>query len=103
MTYTLIPLDEAIVFPAVTATLPIDVQELHDGNPADDRTHDLMTEYRAVVEEILELRGADERIASFLRGIEEPGPLADTAGYSPDLTTEQKLRLLETLDVTARL
>src|ERR671931_1229313 len=83
--------------------LRIEVQELHDGNPDDERTHELMREYRAVVEEILELRGADERIASFLRGIEEPGALADTAGYSPDLSAEQKLRLLETLDVTARL
>ena len=27
MTYLLIPLDDAIVFPAVTATLPIDVGE----------------------------------------------------------------------------
>src|SRR5919108_273811 len=166
MNFPLIPVDEAIVFPGVTATLPIEVgtedrvfllprrlgefgrigvvaevveraqlpngmavatvvglhrglasaatpgaaeglrievQELHDGNPDDERTHELMREYRAVVEEILELRGADERIASFLRGIEEPGALADTAGYSPDLSGEQKLRLLETLDVTARL
>ena len=36
------------------------------------------------------------RIAAFLRSIEEPGALADTAGYSPDLSHEQKLRLLET-------
>jgi ATP-dependent Lon protease len=166
MNVPLIPLDQAIVFPAVTATLPIDVgnedrvfllprrqgefgrigvvaevveraqlpngmsvatvvglhrglagaatpsagdalrievQELHDGTPDGERTHELMREYRAVVEEILELRGADDRIASFLRGIEEPGALADTAGYSPDLSAEQKLRLLETLDVMARL
>src|SRR5919108_267757 len=89
--------------PGAAEGLRIEVQELHDGNPDDERTHELMREYRAVVEEILELRGADERIASFLRGIEEPGALADTAGYSPDLSAEQKLRLLETLDVTARL
>jgi ATP-dependent Lon protease len=166
MTYRLIPLDDAIVFPAVTATLPIDVgeeervfllprregqfgrigvvaevmeraqlpnglpvatvvglhrglagtaqpgageelrievQEIHDGSPGDERAHELMLEYRAIVEEILELRGADQRIAAFLRSIEEPGALADTAGYSPDLSTDQKLRLLETLDVNARL
>src|SRR5919197_6372781 len=89
--------------PGAAEGLRIEVQELHDGNPDDERTHELMREYRAVVEEILELRGADGRIASFLRGIEEPGALADTAGYSPDLSAEQKLRLLETLDVTARL
>src|SRR6266571_4351294 len=166
MSLLLIPLDEAIIFPAVTATLPIapgdeervfllprrdsefgrvgvvaeviergqlpngtpvatviglfrglagaaqpgagdelriEVQEIHDGQPDDERTHELVREYRAVVEEILELRGADDRIAAFLRSVGEPGALADTAGYSPDLSTEQKLRLLETLDVKARL
>jgi ATP-dependent Lon protease len=83
--------------------LRVDVQELHDGNPDDERSNELVREYRAVVEEILELRGADERIAAFLRSIEEPGALADTAGYSPDLSRDQKLKLLETLDVKARL
>src|SRR5205085_679865 len=60
-------------------------------------------EYRAVVEEVLDLRGDDGRVAAFLRSITEPGALADTAGYSPDLTYEQKVQLLETLDVTERL
>jgi ATP-dependent Lon protease len=169
MAYLLIPLDEAIVFPTITATLPIDVgdedrvfllprrdgefarvgvvaeviergrsrrggpvatvlglhrglagaavagedgdpealridvQEVHDGHPDDEHTHELSREYRAVVEEILELRGDDGRIAAFLRSVEEPGALADTSGLSPDISGEQKLRLLDTLDVTARL
>ena len=50
-------------------------------------------EYRAVVEEILELRGADERVAAFLRSIAEPGALADTVGYAPDLSFEQKVQV----------
>ena len=79
------------------------MQEFHDGHPDDEHTRELAREYRAVVEEILELRGDDGRIAAFLRSVEEPGALADTAGLSPDLSTEQKLRLLETLDVTERL
>src|SRR2546423_3021898 len=83
--------------------LRVEVQEIHDGQPDDERTHELVREYRAVVEEILELRGTDERVAAFLRSVEEPGALADTAGYSPDLSPEQKLRLLELLDVRARL
>src|SRR5436190_12034641 len=83
--------------------LRIEVQEIHDGQPDDERTHELVREYRAVVEEILELRGTDERVAAFLRSVEEPGALADTTGYSPDLSPEQKLRVLETLDVRARL
>src|SRR5207302_772398 len=32
-----------------------------------------------------------------------PGHLADLAGYSPDLTTDQKLEVLETVDLEARL
>ena len=35
--------------------------------------------------------------------LSDPGALADTAGYSPDLTVAQKLQLLETLDVVERL
>ena len=166
MSYLLIPLDEAIVFPTVTATLPIDVgdeervfllprregeygrvgvvaevvergrsrrgrpvatvvglhrglagaaepgegdalriavQEIRDGHPDDEHTRELAREYRAVVEEILELRGDDGRIAAFLRSVEEPGALADTSGLAPDISDEGKLRLLETIDVTARL
>jgi ATP-dependent Lon protease len=74
-----------------------------DEVPVDGRTRELAREYRAVVEEILELRGADGRIQSFLRSITEPGALADTAGYSPEISYEQKIELLETLDVTERL
>src|SRR3954447_11793339 len=118
MTFLLIPLDEAIVFPGVTATLPIvtgdedrvfllprqdgefgrigvvaevveraqlpnggwaatvaglqrgragaahpgagdelrvELPQIHDGNPEGARSDELMREYRAVVEEILEL------------------------------------------------
>jgi ATP-dependent Lon protease len=168
MTYRLIPLDDAIVFPTVTATLPIDVgdedrvfliprsdgefgrvgvvaevlehgvsrrgnpvatvvglhrglagaaqadetvgdalrvevQEIRDGHPDDEHTREVAREYRAVVEEILELRGDDGSIAAFLRSIEEPGALADTSGLSPDISNDGKLRLLETIDVAARL
>ena len=71
--------------------------------PPPELTADLEREYRAVVEEILELRGDDGRISAFVRSITEPGALADTAGYSPDLNNEQKLELLETLDIVERL
>ena len=169
MAYLLVPLDEVIVFPTVTATLPIDVgeedrvfllprregefgrvgvvaeviergrsprgnpiatvlglhrglagvavagedagadslrievQEIHDGHPEDEQTHELVRQYRAIVEEILELRGDDGRISAFLRSVEEPGALADTAGLSPEFSADQKLRLLDSLDVSARL
>ena len=71
--------------------------------PTDKRTRELEREYRATVEEILELRGDDGRISAFLRAIAEPGALADSAGYSPNLSYEQKVELLRTLDVTDRL
>jgi ATP-dependent Lon protease len=81
----------------------VEVDERPDTVPVDGKTRNLEREYRAVIEEILEVRGDDGRIASFLRSISEPGILADTSGYSPDLNYEQKVRLLQTLDVTERL
>jgi ATP-dependent Lon protease len=83
--------------------LYVEVEEHPDPVPVDGKTRNLEREYRAVVEEILELRGADSRVSSFLRGITEPGALADTGGYSPDLSYENKVKLLQTLDVTERL
>jgi ATP-dependent Lon protease len=83
--------------------LRVEVTEHPDEKPVDGRTRVLEREYRAVVEEILEERGADQRVGAFLRGIVDPGPLADTAGYSPDLSFDQKVRILETVDVTERL
>jgi ATP-dependent Lon protease len=83
--------------------LRVQVEERPDPEESDARLRELETEYRAVVEEILELRGDDGRISAFVRSITEPGALADTAGYAPDLSFEQKVRLLETLDVRERL
>ena len=74
-----------------------------DQDPTDDRTVELEREYRAVIDEILELRQADGRVREFVRSIRGPGALADASGYAPDLTFEQKLELLQELDVTARL
>src|SRR5881398_305017 len=83
--------------------LRVEVEERPDDEPVDGRTRELEREYRALVEEILELRGDDGRVSAFLRSITEPGALADTSGYSPDLSYEQKVNLLQTLDVTERL
>src|SRR5712671_96454 len=83
--------------------LRVEIDERPDEVPVDKRTRELEREYRAVVEEILELRGDDGRIAAFLRAIAEPGALADSAGYSPNLSYEQKVELLRTIDVADRL
>src|SRR6202022_1247501 len=78
------------------------VDERPDPVPVDGNTRNLEREYRAVVEEILEVRGDDGRISAFLRSITEPGALADTSGYSPALSYEQKVKLLGSVDVTER-
>jgi ATP-dependent Lon protease len=83
--------------------LRVEVEERPDADPPAAATRELDREYRAVVEEILELRGADSRISAFVRSITRPGALADTAGYSPDLNFDQKVELLEALDVVERL
>ncbi len=79
--------------------LRVEVEERPDQTPPPTLTRELERDYRAVVEEILGLRGDDGRISAFVRSITQPGALADTAGYSPDLNLEQKIQLLETLDV----
>ena len=83
--------------------LLVEVEERPDEEPPAVKTRELEVEYRAVVEEILELRGADERVSAFVRAVREPGALADTAGYSPDLAFEEKVELLEQVDVVERL
>jgi ATP-dependent Lon protease len=83
--------------------LYVEVEEQPEETPPPVKTRELETEYRAVVEEILEVRDADPRIGEFLRSVTEPGALADTAAYSPDLTFEQRVELLETIDVVERL
>jgi ATP-dependent Lon protease len=81
----------------------VDVDERPDETPPPSKTRELEREYRAVVEEILELRGDDGRVSAFVRSITEPGALADTSGYAPDLSYEQKVELLQTVDVVERL
>jgi ATP-dependent Lon protease len=83
--------------------LYVEVEERPDETPAPIKTRELETEYRAVVQEILDIREADPRIGEFLRSVVEPGALADTAAYSPDLTFEQRIELLQTIDVVERL
>ncbi len=83
--------------------LSVDHEPHPDQAPAPVVTRELEREYRAVVDEILELRGDDGRIRAFVRSITDAGALADTAGYSPDFSFAQKVQLLETLDVVERL
>ena len=83
--------------------LYVPVEPHPDDNPPRARTAEAEREYRAIVEEIIEIRGIDARVSQFVRAITDAGTLADTAGYSPDLRHEQKVQILETLDVEERL
>jgi ATP-dependent Lon protease len=83
--------------------LRVEVEERPDVDPPGVQTRDLEREYRAVIEEILELRGDDGRISAFVRSIREVGTLADTAAYAPETTFEQRIELLEAVDVVERL
>ncbi len=67
-----------------------------------DAVAELSREYKSIVVSILQQRGAWQVIDTFQR-ISEPGELTDTAGYAPYLSNEQKLWLLETVDVEQRL
>jgi ATP-dependent Lon protease len=79
----------------------VEVERVPDQAPT-ARALELAREYRAVIENILEARGAAQ-VAEMLRGITDPGQMADTAVYSPDLSFEQKVEVLETIDVEERL
>ena len=83
--------------------LRAEVEDRPDENPPPVKTRELEREYRATVEEILELRDADERISAFLRSITDAGALADTCSYAPDITFAQRVELLEKVDVIERL
>ncbi|HEX3795058.1 MAG TPA: endopeptidase La [Acidimicrobiales bacterium] len=87
--------------PGTGDALWVEAEPLDEGEPTAVAA-ELAREYRAVLENILLSRGAG-RIATQLRDITEPGRLADVAGYSPDLTLGQKVEVLETVDVEARL
>jgi ATP-dependent Lon protease len=83
--------------------LRVEADERPDENPPPVQTRELEREYRAVVEEILELRDADERVGAFLRSITDAGTLADTCAYSPDISFAQRVQLLERVDIIERL
>jgi ATP-dependent Lon protease len=72
-----------------------------DGEPS-EKAIELGREYRAMLENLVESRGVPQ-VIQFLRAAKTPSHLSDLAGYSPDLTIEQKLEVLETLDLEERL
>ena len=80
----------------------VEIDPRPDPEEATPRARELAREYRATLESIVEARGVPQ-VAEFLRGLSDPGQIADTSGYSPDLSFEQKVEVLEALDVERRL
>ena len=80
----------------------VDAEQYPEADVHDEALDDLVGEYRAVVGEVLSHRGMGG-VAERILGIENPSRLADLAVYSPDLSLEQKVELLETLDIRERL
>ncbi|MEU7382457.1 MULTISPECIES: endopeptidase La [unclassified Streptomyces] len=70
--------------------------------PVSGQIADLMKEYKALATAWLRKRGAWQ-VVDRVQAIDDVSALADNSGYSPFLTTEQKVELLETADPVARL
>src|SRR5216683_1205794 len=86
----------------IGGALWVKAEALADPDPASPKAIELSREYRAMLENLVESRGVPQ-VVQFLRAAKTPGHLADLAGYSPDLTTDQKLEVLETVDLEERL
>ena len=86
----------------VGGALWVQVEPIRDPNPPTEHASELAREYRAIIENLLESRGA-AGVVQFVRAARTPGHLADLSGYSPDLSVEQKVQILETVDVEVRL
>jgi ATP-dependent Lon protease len=80
----------------------VEAEESPEVDIIDDELEELVVEYRAVVSAVLEDRGL-AGVAERLLSMDNPSQLADLAVYSPDLSLEQKVELLEALDIRHRL
>ncbi|MEU1040080.1 endopeptidase La [Streptomyces sp. NPDC005907] len=71
-------------------------------DPLPGQVADLVKEYKALATSWLRKRGAWQ-VVDRVQAIDDVSALADNSGYSPFLSTEQKVTLLETADPVARL
>jgi len=80
------------------------IEELTDKSSTDVEVQALMRSVQAQVEQYVQAGApVPPEAAVAARNITEPGLLADMTAYSPDMTTEQRQELLETIDVAERL
>ncbi|MGW4491309.1 endopeptidase La [Streptomyces sp. NPDC004376] len=71
-------------------------------DPLPGQVTELVKEYKALASTWLKKRGAWQ-VVDRVQAIDDVSALADNSGYSPFLTTDQKIQLLETTDPVARL
>ncbi|MGA3057018.1 MAG: endopeptidase La [Candidatus Limnocylindrales bacterium] len=93
-----------IGFAQTSPYIIIRAEEIEDVTPEGIEVQALMRTVQAQMEQYV-ANGAPvpPEAAVAARNISEPGLLADMVAYSPDLSTEQRIELLETIDVLERL
>ena len=80
------------------------IEELPEQPSKDVEVQALMRSVQAQVEQYVQAGApVPPEAAVAARNITEPGLLADMTAYSPDMSTEQRQELLETIDVAERL
>jgi ATP-dependent Lon protease len=91
-------------FAAVSPYLRARVEDVVEPTPSGVELEALMRTVQGQMEQYV-ANGAPvpPEAAVAARNITEPGLLADMVAYSPDMTTEQRQELLETIDVVERL
>ena len=91
-------------FVSTSPHLVATVEELPDASPKDLEVEAMMKTVQAQMDQYVQ-SGAPvpPEAAVAARNISEPGLLADMVAYTPDMSTEQRQELLETIDVVERL
>jgi ATP-dependent Lon protease len=84
------------------SALWVETERLDESPLVEADVEDLTIEYRAAAATLLQKIGG-RRMAGALNEIEDPGVLADSIGYWPELSLERRLELLETAAVDERL
>jgi ATP-dependent Lon protease len=87
--------------PGPGAALWVETSPFEEPEPA-GKARELAREYKTIVTSILQRRGAWQVIDAVER-MTDPAEVADSAGYSPWLSVQQKAEVLSAPDVTTRL
>jgi ATP-dependent Lon protease len=84
-----------------TSALWVRAEAIDEPDLPVDEARELVTELRAALRALFDSVGGP-RLSELIRGVDDPGALADMAGWWPDLSFDRKVELLETVDVAER-